>query len=316
MRSLQGICFFTALLLSGAALATPVGVKLDQNNAPAPMDAADELVTPLVHYPNDIVDVIFRASRRPEQIALAARYLSEPTSVKSEPSFSEDILALMQYPTLLIELSENLVWLSSLHKALGQSEERVWAALERQRQEPRPELGTISVAKSANRVVYRAGPNSYVKRSRLSPRTQITTVYHSQPRRGAYWNRSGYQPHYDYWPRTRPLSQWHLHRDARHSWRGDLDWRTQRHFGSRRHHQLGWSHTDDFLYRHQRKLHRQIARDHRQDRRAERRDRAHDRHQERRQDRRGHDNRSNPNERPKPRRDTPRPYMQHDGPLR
>ena len=108
MRSLQGICFFTALLLSEAALATPVDVKLDQNNAPAPMDTADELVAPLVHYPDDIVAVIFQASRLPEQIALAARYLSEPTSVKSEPSFSEDILALMQYPTLLIELSENL----------------------------------------------------------------------------------------------------------------------------------------------------------------------------------------------------------------
>ena len=222
----------------------------------------------------------------------------------------------MQYPTLLIELSENLVWLSSLHKALGQSEERVWAALERLRQEPRPELGTITVAKSANRVVYRAGPNSYVKNSSLSPRTQTTKVYHSQPRRGAYLNRSGYQHHYDYWPRTRPLSHWHLHRDDRHSWRGGLDWRTQRHFGSRRHHHLGWSRTDDFLYRHQRKLHRQIARDHRQDRRAERRDRARDRHQERRQDRSGHDNRSDPNERPTPRRDKPRPYMQHDGPLR
>ena len=309
MRSLQGICFFTALLLSEAALATPVDVKLDQNYAPAPMDTADELVAPLVHYPDDIVDVIFQASRLPEQIALATRYLSEPTSVKSEPSFSEDILALMQYPTLLIELSENLVWLSSLHKALGQSEERVWAALERQRRVPRPELGTITVAKSANRVVYRAGPNSYVKNSSLSPRTQTTKVYHSQPPRGAYWNRSGYQHHNDYWPRTRPLSHWHLHRDDRHSWRGGLDWRTQRHFGSRRHHHLGWSRTDDFLYRHQRKLHRQIARDHRQDRRAER-------HQERRQDQRGHDNRSNPNERPTPRRDKPRPYMQHDGPLR
>ena len=32
MRSLQGICCFTALLVSGAALATPVDVKLDQNS--------------------------------------------------------------------------------------------------------------------------------------------------------------------------------------------------------------------------------------------------------------------------------------------
>jgi len=313
MQSLQGICFFTALLVSGAALATPVDVKLDPSNAPAPIAAMDELVAPLVHYPDDVVDVIFRASQRPEQIALAARYLSEPTSVKSEPSFSEDLLALMQYPTLLIELSENLVWLSSLHKALGQSEERVWAALDRQRQEPRPELGTITVAKSANRVVYRAGPNSYVKRSSFSPRTQITTVYRSQPRRGAYWNRGGYQPHYDYWPRTTPLSHWQLHRDARHSWRGGLDWRTQRHFGPGRRYQPSWSHGDDFLYRHQRKLHRQIARDNRQDRRAERRDRARDQHQERRQDRRERNNR---NERPTPRRDKPRPYMRHDRPLR
>ena len=67
MRSLQGICFFTTLLLSEAALAKPVDVKLDQNNAPAPMDTADELVAPLVHYPDDIVDVIFQASRLPEQ---------------------------------------------------------------------------------------------------------------------------------------------------------------------------------------------------------------------------------------------------------
>ena len=43
MRSLQGIYFFTALLLSEAALATPVDVKLGQSQAPAPIDTADEL---------------------------------------------------------------------------------------------------------------------------------------------------------------------------------------------------------------------------------------------------------------------------------
>ena len=185
MPRLQGICFLIALTLCGASLAAQVDVMLEQGDAPTSGDRMGELVEPLVHYPDDIVDVIFSASQQPEQVALAARYLSDPASVSGKPDFSDDILALMQYPTLLMELSENLVWLSTLSSALLEDGAKVWAALEQQRQEPRPELGTITVTKQPDRVVYRAGPNSYVKRSGWSPRTRITTVYHAQPRHGA-----------------------------------------------------------------------------------------------------------------------------------
>lgn len=298
MQRLQGICFLIAVTLCGASFAAQVNVTLEHSDAPTPDDRIGELVEPLVHYPDDIVDVIFRASQQPEQVALAARYLSEPASVSGEPDFSDDILALIQYPTLLMELSKNLVWLSALNGALVADEAKIWTALRRQRQEPRPELGTIAATKQPDRVVYRAGPNSYVKRSDWSPRTRITTIYHAQPRHGAYWNRGGDQSRYDYWPRAGLLSHWHFHRDQRRDWRSDWhsDWRSHQRFGHNRRHHRGWSYGDDILYRQQRRMQRQIARDHRQN------------HREARPHRQP--------ERPAPRRDIPQPYMSHDGPLR
>ena len=73
-------------------------------NAEEPAPAA-KLVDPLIHYPDDIVQVIFDATKHPEQIALAARYLNSPNSVQGKPAFTPAILALMQYPTLLQRLS-------------------------------------------------------------------------------------------------------------------------------------------------------------------------------------------------------------------
>ena len=147
MPRLQGICFLIALTLCGASFAAQVDVMLEQGDAPTSGDRMGELVEPLVHYPDDIVGVIFSASQQPEQVALAARYLSDPTSVSGEPDFSDEILALMQYPTLLMELSEYLGWLSALNNALIEDGAKVWTALEHKRKEPRPELSTITVTK-------------------------------------------------------------------------------------------------------------------------------------------------------------------------
>ena len=306
MPRLQRVCLLITLTLCGASFAAPVDVALEQGHAPTSGDRMGELVEPLAHYPDDIVDIIFSASKQPEQIALAARYLSDPASVRGEPDFSDDILALMQYPTLLMELSENLVWLSTLHRALLKDGTKVWAALEQHRQEPKPELGTTTVTRQPDRVFYRAGPNSYVKRSGWSPRARITTVYQAQPRHGAYWNRRSYQSHYDYWPRAGSLSHWHFHRD----WRSD--WRSHQRFGHNRRHHRGRTYRDNILYRQQRRIQRQLERDHRQNYREAQPYRQSERHQERRDQ----GNRANTTERPTPRRDTPRPYMSHDGPLR
>ncbi|MBL6814701.1 MAG: DUF3300 domain-containing protein, partial [Pseudomonadales bacterium] len=151
MQRLQGSCFLIALTLCGASFAAQIDVMLEQGDATTPEERIGELVEPLVHYPDDIVEVIFRASQQPEQVALAARYLRNPTDVSGEPDFSDDLLALMQYPTLLMELSENLVWLSVLNRALLEDDAKVWTALEQQRQQPRPELGGITTSKQADR---------------------------------------------------------------------------------------------------------------------------------------------------------------------
>ena len=118
-----------ALAFTGAAQGQEALAPL---NADEPALAA-ELVESLVHYPDDIVQVIFDATEYPEQIALAARYLNEPNSVQGKPAFNRAILALMQYPTLLQRLSTDLVWISELGRALAEDESLVWAQLKGRR---------------------------------------------------------------------------------------------------------------------------------------------------------------------------------------
>ena len=129
-------------------------------NAEEPAPAA-KLVDPLIHYPDDIVQVIFDATQHPEQIALAARYLNNPNSVQGKPAFNAAILALMQYPTLLQRLSTNLVWVSELGQALTDDESHVWAQLEDQRLLPEDLAQPITVVPAETRVVYRSRPSSY-----------------------------------------------------------------------------------------------------------------------------------------------------------
>ena len=147
-----------ALAFTGAAQGQEALAPL---NADEPALAA-ELVESLVHYPDDIVQVIFDATEYPEQIALAARYLNEPNSVQGKPAFNRAILALMQYPTLLQRLSTDLVWISELGRALAEDESLVWAQLKDRRQLPEGLASPVTVVPEETRVVYRSRPSSSV----------------------------------------------------------------------------------------------------------------------------------------------------------
>ena len=230
-----------ALAFTGAAQGQEALAPL---NADEPALAA-ELVESLVHYPDDIVQVIFDATEYPEQIALAARYLNAPNSVQGKPAFNRAILALMQYPTLLQRLSTDLVGVSELGRALAEDESLVWAQLKDRRQLPEGLASPVTVVPEETRVVYRSRPSSY----RL----------------------------FDPWPA--PVSSSYVVHWDRHSHRRPLHPRHHHHYGfwghSSRHdplwHHRHLRHPDHFLYQQHRQLERRITRERRATRREFRR---------------------------------------------
>ena len=217
-------------------------------NAEEPAPAA-KLVDPLIHYPNDIVQVIFDATQHPEQIALAARYLNNPNSVQGKPAFNPAILALMQYPTLLQRLSTNLVWVSELGQALTDDESHVWAQLEDQRLLPEDLAQPITVVPAETRVVYRSRPSSYRYSDPWPARVSSSYVVH--------WDRHSHR---------HPTHHRHHHhyRSWGHASRHNPFW----HHGHLRH-------PDHFLYRQHRQLEKRVTREHRANRREFRRDSRH-----------------------------------------
>ena len=229
----------SALVLISAAHGQEALV-LPNAQEPAPVAA---LVDPLIHYPDDIVQVIFDATEYPEQIALAARYLTNPSGVQGKPEFNRVILALMQYPTLLQRLSTDLVWVSELGQALAEDEPLVWAQLGDQRLMPKDLAEPATVVPAETRVVYR-----------------------SRPRYSDPWPArvsSSYVVRWDRQSHRRPLHRRHHHNH--HSWGHSRRHSPFWHHGNMRH-------RDHVLYRQHRQLERRMTHEHRANRRELRRD--------------------------------------------
>ena len=181
------------------------------------------------------MQVIFDATEHPEQIALAARYLNDPNSVQGKPVFDRAILALMQYPSVLQQLSRDLVWVSELGQVLTDDESHVWAQLEDQRLTPDDLAQPETVERAKPRVVYRSRPTSYRYRDPWPTRASTTYV--------VYWDRHSHR---------HPMRHRHHHhyRSWGHSNRHNPFW----YHGYLRH-------PDQFLYQRHRQLERTIARE-------------------------------------------------------
>ena len=250
---------------------------------PAQNEPTEQLLTSLIHYPDDIVDIIFQASAYPEQVALAARYLSEPSDLAGEPKFNAQVLALMQYPTLLLQISSDLVWLQNLGRAVAKDEETIWLNLAEQRQVLLASAETITVERRDNHIVYRSGPkirHAHRSLSRSWPHSSSTRtyLYSSTPTYSAYWNRRAHrQKHWHNGHHHKPLR---AHRQAhrRDRWRHSFNPYSRNHhlfqpFGHNSHHRYGYinnhrnehrqrgRHHDAFVYRNQRQVKRQITRE-------------------------------------------------------
>ena len=331
--SLSMVTIATHTLAENLA-ATPHTLAMPAQVTPTePSLQLPNLVQPLIHYPDHMVRTAFAASTNPEQIALAARYLSEPNSIEGKPDFDQPILALMQYPNLLAHMAADLVWVSELGQIVSTHEqEALWSALNDGRF-AQPATGQpINVVQTHRVVTHRSRP---VHRSsthwidRPFKQYRAGPNFTSQPlRHQTWWHDSiyGHQPR-GYVRHHRPRI------DRQHWWLGASYGHQSRHY---RHHR---GLHDNWLFHHQQRLKRPIQRQprahsHNEHRRAHKRDhRRADRweHQrkhrqqyrprhEHRQDRRHSEHkrhsshlRSNS---PMPRKDPPRAWMSPQGSLK
>lgn len=254
--------WFVLILLFAATANAQVPEAL-----PATEDAQEikALTQPLLHYPDHVIAVIFDASKHPEQIALAARYLRDPSSIASAPRFNDSILALMQYPTLLEQLVTDLVWVNDLGQRVVSNEPALWASVESRRLDAGNVSDPISVTRTKQQIVYRSAPSVILRTDPLARRGFARSwVYPS-----SHTNLHGHRQSKHHRHSTRHLRR---HGFTGHSrlhyqthWNSFNPWGRYNHYPNR----------DHFLYRQQRQLERQIRRESKVRQRDNPRDRPH-----------------------------------------
>jgi uncharacterized membrane protein YgcG len=96
------------------------------------------LVAPIALYPDALVAQILTASTFPDQVAIAAYWLGQNTSITGsalmtavdQQSWDPSVKALTQFPSVLDNLSKNLSWTSSLGEAYHNQQADVMAAIQ------------------------------------------------------------------------------------------------------------------------------------------------------------------------------------------
>src|SRR6478672_5564158 len=95
-----------------SAALTPVAPAATLNK-----DQLEKLVAPIALYPDDLVSLIIASSLYPVQIIEAERYLEQKktnAALKPNDKWDGGIIALLNYPTILKMMSEDLTWTQQL----------------------------------------------------------------------------------------------------------------------------------------------------------------------------------------------------------
>jgi hypothetical protein len=132
----------TFLLVAGTA---PLGAQAQQGSngysgqgVPLTAEELQQLVAPIALYPDSLVAQILGASTFPDQIATAASWLQQNSSltgsalmqaVNSQP-WEPSVKALTQFPSVLANLATNLSWTSSLGEAYGTQAADIMSAVQ------------------------------------------------------------------------------------------------------------------------------------------------------------------------------------------
>jgi len=111
---------------AGAQQSTQQGATaLSGQGAPLSADELQQLLAPIALYPDSLVAQILGAATFPDQIAEAAGWLQQNTSLKStslmqavdKQAWDPSVKALTQFPSVLDNLAKNLSWTSAMGEA-------------------------------------------------------------------------------------------------------------------------------------------------------------------------------------------------------
>ena len=151
-------------------------------------EALEDLVGPVALYPDDLLSVVLPASVYPLQIVQAARFLED---VEDNPELTprddwdESVIALLNYPDVVRQLSDDLDWTWELGQAVLNQQEELIAAVSRFREAAHgagnlrsDERQRVVIADAGVIEIHPANPQViYVPRYEPS----YVRVYHSSP---------------------------------------------------------------------------------------------------------------------------------------
>ena len=123
--------------------ATPLEVGAQQagySGQGAPLSAEDlqQLVAPIALYPDSLVAQILGAASFPDQVAAAASWLQQNTSLTGSPlmyavdaqPWDPSVKAMTQFPSVLDNMAKNLSWTSALGEAYATQGPEVMSAVQ------------------------------------------------------------------------------------------------------------------------------------------------------------------------------------------
>jgi hypothetical protein len=135
-------------------VAQPSPALAPQQTTGQSTDRLDQLVAPIALYPDALVAQILAGATYPTQIVEADRWLKQNsnlqgeqlgTAVDSQP-WDESVKALIQFPSVLDNMSKNLSWTSALGDAYFNDQEAVGAAIQKLRKQAK-DAGNLKTTK-------------------------------------------------------------------------------------------------------------------------------------------------------------------------
>jgi hypothetical protein len=124
---------------AGTSTAPPMGDQEDY--APLAPEELDALVAPIALYPDSLVAQVLGAATFPDQVVDANGWLKQNSRLTGEPlmravdkeTWDPAVKALIQFPSVLEDLANNLAWTSALGEASATQQADVMAAVQRMR---------------------------------------------------------------------------------------------------------------------------------------------------------------------------------------
>jgi hypothetical protein len=137
--ALSFLLVFTTATFDTGAQSTPAGsTGYSGQGAPLSAEELQQLVAPIALYPDSLVAQILGAATFPDQVAAAAGWLQQNSSLKgttlmqavNEQPWEPSVKALTQFPSVLANLATNLSWTSSLGEAYNTQAADVMSAVQ------------------------------------------------------------------------------------------------------------------------------------------------------------------------------------------